>query len=91
MGITNIINLLGGLGLFLFGMKYMSEAINQVAGNKMKNLLEKLTRNRFKGFFWAFLLRRLFSHLRLPPLCLWAFLTQASIIAPPIKRVRFIV
>ncbi len=50
MGITNIINLLGGLGLFLFGMKYMSEGLNQVAGNKMKNLLEKLTRNRFKGF-----------------------------------------
>ncbi|MFR5876909.1 MAG: Na/Pi cotransporter family protein [Eubacterium sp.] len=50
MGITNIINLLGGLGLFLFGMKYMSDGLNQVAGNKMKNLLEKLTRNRFKGF-----------------------------------------
>lgn len=50
MGITNIINLFGGLGLFLFGMKYMSEGINQVAGSKMKNLLEKLTRNRFKGF-----------------------------------------
>lgn len=51
MGLTNIINLLGGLGLFLFGMKYMSEGLNQVAGNKMKNLLEKLTRNRLKGFF----------------------------------------
>ncbi|MBQ9517567.1 MAG: Na/Pi cotransporter family protein [Eubacterium sp.] len=51
MGIKNIIYLFGGLGLFLFGMKYMSEAINQVAGNKMKNLLEKLTSNRFKGFF----------------------------------------
>ena len=50
MGITNIINLFGGLGLFLFGMKYMSEGLNQVAGSKMKNLLEKLTRNRFKGF-----------------------------------------
>ncbi len=52
MGIsfTNILNLLGGLGLFLFGMKYMSEGLNQVAGNKMKNLLEKLTRNKFKGF-----------------------------------------
>ena len=50
MGISNIINLIGGLGLFLFGMKYMSEGLNQVAGNKMKNLLEKLTRNRFKGF-----------------------------------------
>ncbi|MBE6720171.1 MAG: Na/Pi cotransporter family protein [Ruminococcaceae bacterium] len=51
MGISNIIYLLGGLGLFLFGMKYMSDGINQVAGNKMKNLLEKLTSNRFKGFF----------------------------------------
>lgn len=50
MGISNIISLLGGLGLFLFGMKYMSDGLNQVAGNKMKNLLEKLTRNRFKGF-----------------------------------------
>lgn len=51
MGLTNVINLLGGLGLFLFGMKYMSDGLSQVAGNKMKNLLEKLTRNRFKGFF----------------------------------------
>ena len=51
MNISNIIYLLGGLGLFLFGMKYMSEGINQVAGNKMKNLLEKLTSNRLKGFF----------------------------------------
>lgn len=50
MGISNIISLLGGLGLFLFGMKYMSDGLNQVAGKKMKNLLEKLTRNRFKGF-----------------------------------------
>ncbi len=51
MTVQNIISLLGGLGLFLFGMKYMSRAINQVAGNKMKDLLERLTRNRFKGFF----------------------------------------
>ncbi len=50
MSVVNIINLLGGLGLFLFGMKYMSDGLNQVAGSKMKNLLEKLTRNRFKGF-----------------------------------------
>lgn len=50
MGISNIISLLGGLGLFLFGMKYMSDGLNQVAGKKMKILLEKLTRNRFKGF-----------------------------------------
>ena len=45
MGISNIISLLGGLGLFLFGMKYMSDGLNQVAGNKMRLLLEKLTRH----------------------------------------------
>ena len=50
MGIVNIINLLGGLGLFLFGMKYMGDGLSQVAGAKMKNLLEKLTRNPVKGF-----------------------------------------
>lgn len=50
MGITNIINLLGGLGLFLFGMRYMGDGLSQVAGNKMKDLLEKLTSNRIKGF-----------------------------------------
>ncbi len=50
MGIVNIINLLGGLGLFLFGMNYMSKGLSQVAGDKMKSLLERLTRNRFKGF-----------------------------------------
>ncbi len=50
MSISNIINLLGGLGLFLFGMNYMSKGLSAVAGNKMKDLLEKLTRNRFKGF-----------------------------------------
>ena len=50
MKILNIINLLGGLGLFLFGMQYMSKGLSQVAGNKMKDLLERLTRNPFKGF-----------------------------------------
>lgn len=50
MRLLNIINLLGGLGLFLFGMQYMSKGLSQVAGNKMKDLLERLTRNPFKGF-----------------------------------------
>ena len=50
MGITNIILLLGGLGAFLFGMKYMGEGLELVAGPKMKDLLEKLTRNPVIGF-----------------------------------------
>lgn len=50
MGINNIIALLGGLGAFLFGMKYMGEGLELAAGPKMKELLEKLTRNRIMGF-----------------------------------------
>ncbi len=50
MGISSIISLLGGLGLFLFGMKYMGEGLELAAGPKMKDLLEKLTRNRVMGF-----------------------------------------
>ena len=50
MGISSIIALLGGLGLFLFGMKYMGEGLELAAGPKMKDLLEKLTRNRVMGF-----------------------------------------
>ena len=50
MRINSIIALLGGLGAFLFGMKYMGEGLELAAGPKMKELLEKLTRNRIMGF-----------------------------------------
>lgn len=50
MGINSIISLLGGLGAFLFGMKYMGEGLELAAGPKMKELLERLTRNRVLGF-----------------------------------------
>ena len=50
MSASNIISLLGGLGAFLFGMKYMGEGLEMAAGSRMKDLLEKLTRNRFLGF-----------------------------------------
>lgn len=50
MSFTNIISLLGGLGAFLFGMKYMGDGLEMAAGSRMKELLEKLTRNRFMGF-----------------------------------------
>ncbi|MEF9864373.1 MAG: Na/Pi symporter, partial [Christensenellaceae bacterium] len=39
--------LLGGLGLFLYGMKLMSEALEAAAGDKLRNGLEALTKNRF--------------------------------------------
>lgn len=74
MGINNIINLLGGLGLFLFGMKYMSDGLSQVAGNKMKSLLEKLTRNRFKGFLLGVLVTAIIQSSSATTVMLMGFL-----------------
>ncbi len=49
MSITNILSLLGGLALFLYGMQMMSGGLEAAAGNKMKQILERLTANRFLG------------------------------------------
>lgn len=49
MGIHNMISLMGGLALFLYGMQMMSSGLEAAAGNKMKTILEKLTSNRLKG------------------------------------------
>ena len=44
-----IFGLLGGLGLFLFGMKIMSEGLQKIAGSKMRKILAALTNNRIVG------------------------------------------
>lgn len=49
MTFSDVMGLLGGLALFLYGMQMMSSGLENVAGNKMKQILEKLTANRFLG------------------------------------------
>ena len=49
MTTDNILSLFGGLALFLYGMHMMSEGLEEAAGDKMKQILEKLTSNRFLG------------------------------------------
>ena len=49
MKITDFFSILGGLALFLYGMQMMSNGLEAAAGNKMKQILEKLTANRFLG------------------------------------------
>ncbi|MBE5885885.1 MAG: Na/Pi cotransporter family protein [Lachnospiraceae bacterium] len=46
-----ITGLAGGLGLFLFGMKLMSESIEKFAGAKLRKILEFFTKNKFMGLF----------------------------------------
>ena len=49
MGTSDVLMLLGGLALFLYGMQMMSSGLEAAAGNRMKTILEKLTSNRVKG------------------------------------------
>ena len=50
MGPKDIIMLLGGLAMFLYGMKVMGDALEKSAGKQLKNILAKLTSNTFNGF-----------------------------------------
>ena len=49
MRFTDILGVIGGLSLFLYGMKMMSDGLALVAGSRLKEILEKLTRNRYVG------------------------------------------
>ncbi len=50
MGIFEILSLVCGLALFLYGMDAMGEALKKSAGRKLKTILGNLTSNKFKGF-----------------------------------------
>lgn len=49
MSLTMTMSLLGGLALFLYGMKMMGEGLEKAAGDKLRRLLESLTRNPIIG------------------------------------------
>lgn len=55
-GFGDILILLGSLGLFLYGMKEMSDALMEVAGDKMRSILASMTANRFFAVFTGFLI-----------------------------------
>lgn len=44
-----ILNLLGGLAFFLYGMSIMSESLEKIAGGKLEKILKTITSNPFKG------------------------------------------
>lgn len=46
---TAILNVIAGLGMFLYGMKLMSDGLQKVAGDKMRGILETLTKTRFSA------------------------------------------
>lgn len=47
--VTMILNFLGGLGMFLFGMSIMSDGLENAAGDSLSDIIEKMTNNKLKG------------------------------------------
>ena len=58
-GIYKFLVLLGSLGLFIFGMKLMSEGLQQTAGGGLRKILSTMTRNRYLGVLSGFLITAL--------------------------------
>ncbi len=55
-GLLEVLNLLGSLAFFIYGMKIMSESIQRVAGSEMRRILSSMTSNRFKAVLTGFLI-----------------------------------
>ncbi len=54
MDLFDVLSLIGGLALFLFGMNLMGQALEKRAGSKLKTILASITSNPFKGFLLGF-------------------------------------
>lgn len=57
--ILQFLGLLGAVGLFLYGMKVMSEGLQKAAGDRLRNILSAMTRNRFTGTITGFFITAL--------------------------------
>lgn len=54
MDYTEILKLVGALGLFIYGMMVMSDGIQKMAGTRMRSILGSITSSKFKGIFTGF-------------------------------------
>lgn len=57
--ILDLLGLIGAVGLFLYGMKVMSEGLQKAAGDRLRNILGAMTRNRFTGTLTGFFITAL--------------------------------
>ncbi len=77
-----IIQLLGGLALFLYGMEQMTTALKLVAGSRMKSLLAKLTTNRFKGVLVGIVVTAIFQSSSVTAVMLVGFISAGLMALP---------
>lgn len=81
-GITDFLQLIGALGLFLFGMSFMSDALLRLAGNRMRSILATMTSNRFLGIFTGFLITSVIQSSSATTLMVVSF-SNASLLTLP--------
>ncbi|MBQ5403335.1 MAG: Na/Pi cotransporter family protein [Bacteroidales bacterium] len=57
--LVNVLSLIGSLGMFLYGMKIMSDGLEKFAGDKLRAVLAAMTKNRVMGIFTGLLITAL--------------------------------
>jgi phosphate:Na+ symporter len=53
-GLMDILQIIGSLAFFIYGMKIMSDGIQRAAGSQLRNILRSMTKNRYLGVFTGF-------------------------------------
>jgi phosphate:Na+ symporter len=72
LDIFDILALIGGISLFLFGMDLMGTGLEKRAGRQLKSVLARMTSSPLKGFLLGLAVLPLFNPQRQPLLWLWA-------------------
>ena len=69
----DFLTLIGSVGLFLYGMKVMGEGLQKVAGDRLRNILAVMTKNRFSGLFTGILITALIQSSSASPVMVVSF------------------
>ncbi len=81
-GFVDILRLLGSLGLFLFGMRFMSESLVALAGSRLRGILSRMTSNRFLGVSTGFLITSIIQSSSATTLMVVSFSNAALLTLP---------
>lgn len=76
------VTVLGGLGLFLYGMKIMSESLQSATGERLKRILWKATNNRIKGVITGFTITSMIQSSSATTVMLVSFVSAGLITLP---------
>ncbi len=79
---ADILQLIGALGLFLFGMRFMSESLVSLAGSRLRGILARMTHNRFLGLSTGFLITSIIQSSSATTLMVVSF-SNASLLTLP--------